>query len=198
MGRRNLDNIEKKIIKQTIRLGALNGVDHISTIELAEKLGISEGTIFVHFKTKENLIYEAYKSAGLFLKDSVYSDLVKVETFDDLYLCWKKIVDLLFEKPNLTKFLYNFFISKYLIKFAFRSEINEINFVNKWLTKSGNHPVSDNLAMFLWYDIYFATLRYVILDNNIEDSKRESFKYLAFQSSFARVFVQYKYDYEEK
>lgn len=197
MGRRNLDNIERKIIKQTIRLGALNGVDHISTIELSEKLGISEGTIFVHFKTKENLIYEAYKFSGSYLKDTIYNELIKAETFDDLYVCWKKVVDLLFEKPNLARFLYNFFISKYLIKFAFRHEEKEIGFVNKWLQKSGNSPVEDNLAMILWYDIYFATLRYVMLDSNIEElDKRESFKYLAFQSSFARVFVQYRHTNE--
>ncbi len=197
MGRRNLDNIERKIIKQTIRLGALNGVDHISTIELSKKLGISEGTIFVHFKTKENLIFEAYNFAGIYLKDVIYNELIKAETFDDLYVCWKKVVDILFDKPNLARFLYNFFISKYLIKFAFRHQEGEVRFVNKWLQKSGNHPVDDNLAMILWYDIYFSTLRYVMLDSNIEElDKRESFKYLAFQSSFARVFVQYKHSIE--
>ena len=103
MGRRTLDNIERKIIRQTIRLGAEDGLDHISTIELAKKVGISEGTIFVHFKTKENLIYETYKFCENIIKEPLNGLLTKAETKEELYDYWLTVVEKLIGKPNVGK-----------------------------------------------------------------------------------------------
>ena len=55
--------IDERIIEMTISSGAEDGLDRISTKEMAAELGISEPTIYVHFSTKANLLRSAYLHA---------------------------------------------------------------------------------------------------------------------------------------
>lgn len=61
MARRNLRNLDERIIKRTIHYGAVNGIENISTKKIANDLRITEPTIYVHFKTKENLLLSAFQ-----------------------------------------------------------------------------------------------------------------------------------------
>jgi AcrR family transcriptional regulator len=63
MARRNLRNIDQRILKRTIEEGAEKGIDGISTKKIASLLRITEPTIYVHFGTKENLLKAAYENA---------------------------------------------------------------------------------------------------------------------------------------
>jgi AcrR family transcriptional regulator len=71
MARRNLRNIDQRIINRTIEEGAAKGIDGISTKKIASLLRITEPTIYVHFGTKDNLLKEAYKTAVATLYDIV-------------------------------------------------------------------------------------------------------------------------------
>jgi AcrR family transcriptional regulator len=79
MARRNLRNIDQRIINRTIEEGAAKGIDGISTKKIASLLRITEPTIYVHFGTKENLLKEAYKSAV----DTLYN-IVGLSSEDNL------------------------------------------------------------------------------------------------------------------
>jgi len=63
MARRNLRNIDQRILHRIIAEGAAKGIEGISTKKIASLLRISEPTIYIHFQTKENLLKEAYQSA---------------------------------------------------------------------------------------------------------------------------------------
>ncbi len=54
-----------KILKSALKLFARQGIDKTSTREITKDVGIAEGTLFVHFKTKQELI------------DSLYLDIKK-------------------------------------------------------------------------------------------------------------------------
>lgn len=60
MARRKLRNLDERILKRVIYYGAKNGVGDISTKKIASDLRITEPTIYVHFKTKVNLLRSAY------------------------------------------------------------------------------------------------------------------------------------------
>lgn len=60
MARRTLRALDSRIIKRTIQAGAKRGVSNISTKDMSLILGITEPTIYVHFGTKDNLLYQAY------------------------------------------------------------------------------------------------------------------------------------------
>lgn len=63
MARRNLRNLDERILRKTISYGASDGISNISTKRIAKDLHITEPTIYVHFKTKENLLLSAYSKA---------------------------------------------------------------------------------------------------------------------------------------
>ncbi len=60
MARRTLRNLDERILKKTVAFGAAKGAARVSTKKIASVLTITEPTIYVHFKTKVNLLYEAY------------------------------------------------------------------------------------------------------------------------------------------
>ncbi|MCR4561648.1 MAG: TetR/AcrR family transcriptional regulator [Bacilli bacterium] len=55
--------MDERIIRTVIQLGMTDGVQKISTKKVASILRITEPTIYVHFKTKENLLKTAYEKA---------------------------------------------------------------------------------------------------------------------------------------
>lgn len=63
MARRNLRNIDERILKKTIGEGARVGIEGISTKKIASALRITEPTIYVHFQTKDNLLKQAFIKA---------------------------------------------------------------------------------------------------------------------------------------
>lgn len=63
MARRNLRNIDERILNKTIAEGARAGIEGVSTKKIASALRITEPTIYVHFQTKDNLLKEAFAKA---------------------------------------------------------------------------------------------------------------------------------------
>jgi AcrR family transcriptional regulator len=60
MARRNLRNLDERILKRTVHYGTVDGAGNISTKRIAKDLRVTEPTIYVHFKTKENLLLSAF------------------------------------------------------------------------------------------------------------------------------------------
>ena len=63
MARRNLRNIDERILNRVIIEGAKNGIEGVSTKKIAAFLRITEPTIYVHFQSKKHLLDEAYHKA---------------------------------------------------------------------------------------------------------------------------------------
>lgn len=53
-------NTKDKILKSALKLFAKNGIDKTSTKKITKDAGIAEGTLFVHFSTKQELIDSLY------------------------------------------------------------------------------------------------------------------------------------------
>ena len=51
-----------KILDTALHLFAKQGVDKTSTSEITKKAGVAEGTLFVHFKNKQALVDEVYRT----------------------------------------------------------------------------------------------------------------------------------------
>lgn len=71
MARRNLRNLDERILKKVVHYGAERGLSHVSTKKIAIDLKITEPTIYVHFSTKVNLLYEAY----LYAFSKIYEEI---------------------------------------------------------------------------------------------------------------------------
>lgn len=63
MARRKLRNLDNRILRKVVAHGAALGIDEISTKKIAEEIGITEPTIYVHFQTRVNLLFSANEFA---------------------------------------------------------------------------------------------------------------------------------------
>ena len=61
MARRILLNIEEKILRSAVEIGAAEGVENVTGRKIALRCGISDATVFVYFGTKENLLAKTYE-----------------------------------------------------------------------------------------------------------------------------------------
>jgi len=161
MGRRNLVDIDKRIIQMAIKLGGKNGVDHISTIELAKKLEISEGTIFVHFQSKDNLIKACYD----YIVDATnkFLEVAKKMPYTEkgCYELWEKMILNMTERPDTSKFFYSYYISRHRTssperKALFAGIINQMLSIN-------NYPVDEETAYKIWNFTFTTTLRVAVM-----------------------------------
>ena len=60
-----------KIFQSALELFASKGIQSTSTAQISKKAGIASGTLFVHFKSKQELIDTIYLS----IKKNAFSDL---------------------------------------------------------------------------------------------------------------------------
>ncbi|MCT4552243.1 MAG: TetR/AcrR family transcriptional regulator [Alphaproteobacteria bacterium] len=52
---------KEKILASALKLFAKQGIDKTSTAQITKDVGIASGTLFVHFKTKQDLVNSLYK-----------------------------------------------------------------------------------------------------------------------------------------
>lgn len=88
--------MKNKIVDATIELSNEIGIHRITTNHVIEKLGISPGTFYYHFKNKEEIIRKIFDRItvefdGLFAGDlSSYSILVYADIIKNIYILYYK------------------------------------------------------------------------------------------------------------
>lgn len=85
MPRRNLSSdIDKQMIEATISLGAEIGLESVTTMKVGIACEVAEPTVYRHFVSKENLLYQAYLSIdnelALLIDKLEFSDASKVKS----------------------------------------------------------------------------------------------------------------------
>lgn len=107
MARRTLLNIREKILKSTIDIGASDGVENVTARKIAQQCGITDATVFVYFKTKENLLLKAYEYVNDWLSKTL-------ETFNGGGECvssdekWNILFTWLVKNVSYTKYFCNY------------------------------------------------------------------------------------------
>lgn len=89
-----------KILKSALKLFAKQGVDKTSTAQITKNVGIAEGTLFVHFKTKQDLI------------DNIYLD-IKKKFFTGIGEHKNSKANVEKNIKNMTKYAVNYFLAHY-------------------------------------------------------------------------------------
>lgn len=186
MARRTLRNIDDKIIKKVVKIGSVDGIDSISTIEISKSLGISEPTIFVHFQTKKQLLEEAF----LFVTKKIFEGFsnrnVEVPENASFEIMWEKInsfLDLCHEFTTEIMFFYNYRHSKYYCEEKFLNDTSlyrqMIMTTFKDLLKSTAAEHQDLLISFC-FDTVFSYLIQVFngLLKDDEPTRKALFKYI--------------------
>jgi AcrR family transcriptional regulator len=96
------EKLEKRILDVTIEVCAHNEPGVFSTRLIAKKADTSEGTIFLHFRNKQNLIFAAERQMGTELIDASKEIADKASNFEGFY---SGCVDFVLKHPDWVAFI---------------------------------------------------------------------------------------------
>jgi AcrR family transcriptional regulator len=92
MNKRNLA-VEKKILDEVMRSTWKKGTGNVSTKEIAKKVGISEPSVFAHFKTKQILLNSAFAQAWEFMNDDPTYQKASFIPDENTYALYRDLID---------------------------------------------------------------------------------------------------------
>ncbi|MEM1486184.1 TetR family transcriptional regulator [Oscillospiraceae bacterium PP1C4] len=109
MPRRSIPNLQETIITETIKIGAKDGANKVSTIKLAKKCGITEPAIYGRFKKKFDLLFAAYihinEQIDMLLREI---DWENISTLKDVKDLWYKLFNYAISNPEYTNYFQSF------------------------------------------------------------------------------------------
>ena len=103
---------KEKILKTAMRLFVENGIQSTATALIAKEAGVATGTLFHHFKNKEELVHELYhsifSSLSAYQKEHLSPD---VTVYEKLHQIWKLDIEWHTSHVEYSHFLerYSFF-----------------------------------------------------------------------------------------
>lgn len=106
-----MQDTKKAIIEATIDIVAEEGLEGFSVSKLSKQVGIAKGTIYCHFSSKEELLYQCFllinhEIASLFLN----KDLPKFTSKEDIYQLlhdqWIRYFEFMIDNGNKSLFFY--------------------------------------------------------------------------------------------
>lgn len=79
------DDTRGKILEAALKLFVAFGFDGTSTAKIAAKAKLSNGALFHHFKTREELIVALYIDLKEQLNSAIFNEVVKATTYKEKY-----------------------------------------------------------------------------------------------------------------
>ena len=110
-------NKKELILKTTLHLVNRHGFYHLSMKELAETAGISAGTTYLYFDSKESLINELYKNIIIEFNGKVLKGYEKGRSFRSNYFdMMNNAVDYYIKNPECFSFIEQYTYSPFIFK----------------------------------------------------------------------------------
>jgi len=100
------------LLQAALQLFAKQGFDGTSTALIAKRAGVASGTLFFHFKSKEELIYELFREVHGKLENRILEPFpADMSLRDRLLRTLANLLRYLLENPTEFKFLEQYFFS---------------------------------------------------------------------------------------
>lgn len=124
-----MDN-KKKILNAALELFIQNGFHGTSTSKIAEKAGVSNGTLFHHFKTKEILINSLFVSIKEGFKEHLLEQMEACDTTRGrIKNCWFNCIKWSITNKNSTIFFKMYASSPYIDKLSKEEASRHVGFI---------------------------------------------------------------------
>lgn len=108
-------NKKETIIKTAIKLFVEHGFENTPTSQISKEAKVATGTLFHHFKTKEELINEAYLYVKKDMREFLYNDFnPKLRIKEQTKYMWYKVIEWGFKRKVFNQFLLRFYGSTYI------------------------------------------------------------------------------------
>jgi AcrR family transcriptional regulator len=108
---------KEKLLKTAIKLFVKQGFENTPTSQISKEAGVASGTLFYHFKTKEELINSAYIYCNKSVSAVVNKDFDKTEdTKEKIRKLWFNMINWGLNNKIENDFIQKFLNSKYISK----------------------------------------------------------------------------------
>ncbi|WP_416440899.1 helix-turn-helix domain-containing protein [Leeuwenhoekiella sp. A16] len=102
------------ILSSAVKLFVQNGFDRVSTAEISKTAGVATGTMFYHFKSKEDIIISSYKAIKKEIISQTYlSDSENITIKEELKQLWQNIILWSLDNQDKVQYLLQFKNSPY-------------------------------------------------------------------------------------
>ncbi|PAB59078.1 TetR/AcrR family transcriptional regulator [Anaeromicrobium sediminis] len=119
-----------KILNAALKLFIKEGFHGTSTSKIAKEAGVSNGTLFHHFKTKESLISRLYIRIKEDYRDYLLKHVTSCKTSKDkVKQCWFGFVRWALENKDSMTFFMMFSNSPYIDKLSKEEACRNFNFI---------------------------------------------------------------------
>jgi AcrR family transcriptional regulator len=158
--------MEKKeqILETALNLFIENGFDKTPTSRIALDAGVATGTLFHHFKTKEELINALYFEIKTDISKIISEGLEKAEGIKEkMHLIWHNYLSWAMKHPKRLQFLTQFSESQYITKLTKQRIYDEhLRFVFEIIEDGKKRGIFYNLPNELLTSIFGGVLHQII------------------------------------
>ncbi|RAU81836.1 TetR/AcrR family transcriptional regulator [Pontibacter arcticus] len=156
----------ERIIDAALRLFCQNGFQHTSTAAISKEAGVATGTLFLYFKSKDELINSLYIEAkndfAAYLKQSL-ATAGNIE--EQLRLCWQQATAWALAHPFHFRFFSMFSNSPFITRLSKDEAASSFHFlqdlVEKGIREKEFIPIEPTFFISLFNGQLQATLTYI-------------------------------------
>lgn len=142
---------KEQIIKTAIKLFVKQGFENTPTSQISKESKVATGTLFHHFKTKEELINEAYLFVKKDMSDFIYSKFnTKLDIKEQTQCLWFRILQWGFERKDYNQFLLRFYGSTYINKLTMEQARSTFEITNNLINKAMKEKVIKTMPSLLF------------------------------------------------
>lgn len=163
-----MSETSRKIIQGVTELGAENGMYGMTSKAISKKCECSEGVIFKHFNTLDELKKQVYYNIDSEIYQSIKN--VSIDESDikaSVWNIWNKYFDFLLNNPTKTKYYKNFRNSNLYISHDHAEDNDHYRTI-----MSAINEISERLG--LYKKISYDVLWFFIIDNSLSFAMRIS------------------------
>jgi AcrR family transcriptional regulator len=160
-----LNGKKQQILDAALKLFVENGFHGTSTAEIAKTAGVATGTLFHHFKTKQELINSLYLHTKDQMLIAISIDYEESEQFkSNLKKLWLKFIQFGIENSDMFQFIIIFHSSPYissLTKEQAETRFDDILiFYKKGIKHHDIKTVKDEMMLEYFWGTIFSTVSY--------------------------------------
>ena len=140
------------ILHTALMLFAERGFYGTPTSLISKKAGVAAGTLFFHFKTKEDLIDTLYCRTKSEVAQAICQNTDKKKSVtENLHVIWKNAITWCIENPDKLKFMEQFAHSPFVSTSAYEEGISQFSFfkdlIREGIKKGEIHDVNPHIIL---------------------------------------------------
>lgn len=145
------------LLQAALELFAAQGFDGTATTQIAKQAGVASGTLFFHFKSKEELIHELYREVRGRIEVELREPVGAASSLRERLLCsLEKLLLFLLNNPQEFKFIEQYYFSPFSERELLR--IEEHNIIHHLLIQARDQQIVKDAPLLVLEALVFGPI----------------------------------------